>query len=462
LADSSIKVDNTHDDARMIKILGTMSMKGDIRRMSKFIDFPTMPFKVSNALYEFHVAPPVENRTIISDTGTGLTQTQRLQLLEKALPLLKQERCEDYDSWIKCGIALKEFGAVGYRLWNQLSQRSSKYSESACSTKWGSFPEESGISIGSIIHWAREDSGQTIRLESSQPGSINRSEPTVTVFSPNGNLVGHKARLLAKSNFNGPDISIGLPLLDKHTWGLLRGEIFTVGARTGIGKTSFAVGVTKSLLSQRRRVLFFSTEMSSELIINRLLSSYTGLIGDSFKTGNFTEGDHRRLDDGYTWLESIGESLNICDLSSPSIATVKSLTEKYKPDVVVFDHVQHIGGGENVRSTISEFVRGLKDIARDFNCSVLVLSQLRRMFKDPKTGLIPAPQLSDLKECGTIEEESGQVLLLSEMSTEPGTSLCVLMGELAKNRFGECTRVGIEFDRATANFKEIVNSDASQ
>jgi replicative DNA helicase len=76
------------------------------------------------------------------------------------------------------------------------------------------------------------------------------------------------------------------------------------------------------------------------------------------------------------------------------------------------------------------------------------------MFKDPKTGQLPPPQLSDLKESGTIEEESGQVLLLSEMSTEPGTNVCTLMGELAKNRFGECTKLGIEFDRATATFKE--------
>jgi KaiC/GvpD/RAD55 family RecA-like ATPase len=386
-----------------------------------------------------------------------LSQTQRLQMLEKALPLLKQERSENYDSWIKVGMALKEFGIVGYRLWNTFSQRSSKYSEQICADKWRTFNDESGITIGSIIFWAKEDSGQSIRPEPSQSKPIDRQSHIT--FSPNGNLSEHKQRLLSKSEYKGPELSTGMPILDRHTWGLVRGEIFTVAARTGVGKTSFATGLVKQLVSRGKHVLFFSTEMSSELIVNRLLSSYTGINGDAFRTGSFTAEDRQKLDDGYTWLEGIGSRLTICDLSGPSIEVVKGLTEKHKPDVVVFDHIQHIGGGNDVRHTISEFIRGLKDIARNFNCAVLVLSQLRRMFRDYKTGLLPAPQLSDLKESGTIEEESGQVLLLSEMSTEPGTSFCLLLGELAKNRFGECTRVGIEFDRSTAQFKEIINAE---
>jgi len=399
----------------------------------------------------------VTNGQVISDNP--LTQTQRLQMLEKALPLLKTARVENYDDWIKIGMALKEFGMVGFRMWDKWSQQSTKYSAEAISKKWGTFNEESGITIGSIIHWAREDSGQSIRPEPSQPKSINRQSSDGSVFSPNGNLTGHRQRLLSKSGQTGPELSTGLPLLDRHTWGLVRGEIFTVAARTGVGKTSFATGLVKNLIESGKRVLFFSTEMSSELIVNRLLSSYTGVSGNAFRTGQFTDEDRTKLDTGYKWLEGVGNRLTVCDLSGPTIQIVKQLAEMHKPDVLIFDHIQHIGGGNDVRTAISEFTRGLKDVARNYSCAVLVLSQLRRMFRDSKSGLMPAPQLSDLKESGTIEEESGQVLLLSELSQEPGSSVCILLGELAKNRFGECTRVGIEFDRATANFKETVYDD---
>lgn len=402
----------------------------------------------------------VSHSTVISDSK--FTQTQRLQLLEKALPLLKTERIENYDDWIKVGMALKEFGSVGFKLWNEWSKKSDKYSEEINSEKWRTFNEECGVTIGSIIYWAKEDSGKAVRLESSQSGTFNRqSEPVISTFSPNGNLVEHKRLLLSKALSKGPELSTGLPLIDKHTWGFVRGEIFTIAARTGVGKTSFSVALARHLVENGKSVLFFSTEMSSALIVNRMLSSYTKISGDAFKTGQFSTVEENSLDLGYQWLEKVGERLVICDFSNPSIQVVKDLTEQHKPDVIIFDHIQHISGGNDVRKAISDFVRGLKDVARDANCAVLILSQLRRMFRDAKTGLLPPPQLSDLKESGTIEEESGQVLLLSELSAEPGTSVCTLLGELAKNRYGESINVAIEFDRSTANFKETVYDEQS-
>lgn len=402
----------------------------------------------------------VTQGTAVSDSK--FTQTQRLQLLEKALPLLKTERIENYDDWIKVGMALKEFGSVGFRLWNEWSKKSSKYSEEINFEKWRTFNEECKITIGSILYWAKEDSGKTVRLESGQSEYFNRQpDISASVFSPNGNLVSHKRMLLSKALAKGPDLATGLPLIDKHTWGFVRGEIFTIAARTGVGKTSFSVALARNLVEQGKSVLFFSTEMSSALIVNRMLSSYTKVSGDVFKTGQFSETEENSLDSGYRWLESVGERLVICDFSNPSIQMVKQLAETSKPDVIIFDHIQHISGGNDVRKAISDFVRGLKDVARDANCAILVLSQLRRMFRDAKTGLLPPPQLSDLKESGTIEEESGQVLLLSELSAEPGTSVCTLLGELAKNRYGECVSVAIEFDRSTANFKETVYDEQS-
>jgi replicative DNA helicase len=100
-------------------------------------------------------------------------------------------------------------------------------------------------------------------------------------------------------------------------------------------------------------------------------------------------------------------------------------------------------------------LRGLKDIARSLNCAVLALSQIRRLYRDPKTGKEIRPTLSDLKESGTIEEESGAVLLLSILSDEPENPVRCLYSELAKNRYGPLAIIGIEFNKLTATFKNM-------
>jgi KaiC/GvpD/RAD55 family RecA-like ATPase len=448
-----VRIDSTHDDARMIKMLGTVSMKGEVRRVSRFLDLPVLPYR-RGTLPDIEHRAAEKNARICSE----IPNSSRLRMLEKAIQELSPARCDDYDTWVKVGIACKEFGAAGFKLWDEWSKTSSKYSAGETEKKWRSFDDEPKITVGSVVHWAREDGG---RANSGQP---DQSKPVhrLTVFTPNGNLLGHRERLLHKAQHPRPEISLGLPILDGHTWGLHRGEIYTIAARTGVGKTSFAACVIKNNLLAGKRVLIFSTETSVDNIINRLLSSYTGVSGNAFRTGVFSEDDRKRLDDGYKWLENVGNRFMACDASGPSLAAVRLLAETLNPDLLVFDHIQRIGGGTDARYAISEFVRGLKNIARDTNCAVLALSQLRRMFRDYKTGLMPPPQLSDLKESGTIEEESGQVLLLSEYSTGTDTSGSILIGELAKNRYGEPARVAIEFDRATARFNENVNVALSE
>ncbi len=458
LCDSSIKIDNTQDNPRMIKLLGTMSMKGEVHRLSRFMDIPTPPYLDSDALDHVELEAPVKKAGQVV-TDYSLTQTQRLQMLEKALPLLKKERVDDYDSWIKIGMACKEFGLVGFRLWDVWSKKSDKYSDETTDTKWRTFDEQSGITIGSIIHWAREDSGQAIRPESSQSQSSDRQSLANDdiLFSPNGNLSKHKEWLFKAAAQGKPEFSLGLPVLDGHTWGYHRGEVYIIGAGPGVGKTSLIASVVNRALQQDKRVLFFSTEMSRERIINCLLSSYCAISGYSFISGKFTEENKKRLDDGYKWLEGIGDRLTICDVSSPTFELIQELPAKLKPDVIVFDHIQHIDGGNDERIAISKYTKGLKNAARDANCAVLILSQFRRLYRDPKTSLMPAPQLSDLKGSGTLEQVAGQVLLLSEHSVEPGTDITILIGELAKNRFGNKARIGIEFDRSTSSFKETLD-----
>jgi replicative DNA helicase len=251
-------------------------------------------------------------------------------------------------------------------------------------------------------------------------------------------------------------MSIGLSVIDKHTWGLRRGEIFTIAARPGVGKTSIAISITARLAREGKRILFFTSEMSIDSTYDRLLQVLSGLPGDKFATGTFTDDDKTRLDAAYEELKGFGVRLALCDACSPDIEQVKKVARDVKPDLLIYDHIQHIGGEtDGARANVSKFVRGLKDIARELGCAVLALSQIRRLLKDLKTGKEVRPTISDLKESGTIEEESGAVLLLSVLSEEPDSPIRCLYTELAKNRYGPVTVVGTEFDKFTANFKDM-------
>ena len=209
-----------------------------------------------------------------------------------------------------------------------------------------------------------------------------------------------------------------------------------------------------------KRVLYFTSEMSVDSTYDRLLQVLSGLSGDKFTTGKFTDEDGIKLDAAYAELKGFGERLTLCDAASPKIEQVRRTAEKVKPDLLIYDHIQHIGGAADAaRSNVSAFVKGLKDIARDGNCAVLALSQIRRLYKDPKTGKEVKPTLSDLKESGTIEEESGAVLLLSILSEESDSPIRCLYSELAKNRYGPITVVGVEFNKFTAHFKDIEDTE---
>jgi replicative DNA helicase len=268
-------------------------------------------------------------------------------------------------------------------------------------------------------------------------------------------LDDHKKRLFGRKNAV-PEMPIGLTIVDRSTWGLRRGEIFTIAARPSIGKTSIAVSIAARLARAGQRVLFFTSEMSVDSTYDRLLQVLSGVPGDKFNTGAFTNEDRARLDVAYGELKQFEDRLAICDSTSPNIAQVHKTAVKYRPDLLIYDHIQHIGGeGDSGREKVSRFVRGLKDVARELNCAVLALSQIRRLYRDPKTGKEVRPTLSDLKESGTIEEESGAVMLFSILSDEPSNPVRCIYAELAKNRFGPLAVIGIEFDKLTDSWKDM-------
>lgn len=265
----------------------------------------------------------------------------------------------------------------------------------------------------------------------------------INLITPANAMQGYLLRRAERLQRKGPEIATGFKRLDELTGGLRRQELFTVAARTGRGKTSFAIGLIPGLIRQGKRVLFFTTEMSHDAIYDRLLQR---LSVEAKASGSCPED----------MLASFGENFVISDETSPTTARAREIANLVKPDVLIFDHIQHVGGNaDNQRAMVSLLVRGLKDIGRDLNCGIICISQLRRMFINPKTKEEQIPTLGDLKESGTIEEESAQVLLLSSINGELGMGKTLIRAELAKNRYGELATIPMEFDMIHSHYREI-------
>jgi KaiC/GvpD/RAD55 family RecA-like ATPase len=414
-----VKLDATHDHARLVKLLGTMSTKGDTTewRVSRFIDIPSLPYRRNKVLERIRAC------------ATGVDTQAPTQAVSNTV----------YASRSESDFAL----AVHYK-------------------KAGLSREDTLAALGKHVLGRNDRKDDHVRIVEKVFGSPEvlavqeGLKVPLQYVTPNGSLDDHRARLLERSKYQNPEMPIGLAVIDKHTWGLRRGEIFTIAARPGVGKTSIAISIAARLAREGKRILFFTSEMSVDSTYDRLLQVLSGLPGDKFTTGTFTDDDRKRLDAAYEELKGFGIRLALCDACSPDIEQVKRVAREVKPDLLIYDHIQHIGGEtDGARANVSKFVRGLKDISRELSCAVLALSQIRRLLKDLKTGKEVRPTLSDLKESGTIEEESGAVLLLSVLSEELDSPVRCLYSELAKNRYGPITVVGVEFDKFTAHFKDM-------
>src|SRR5260221_376901 len=406
-----VTLDATFDTARMVKLLGTMSTKGDRAnwRHSRFIDCPVVPDQRNTVLERIESCAPVAKTSV----PTAFKNTVYASRSESDFALAVHYK--------KAGLSKEDALAALKTHALGRNDRTDDHKR--------------------IVQKVFDDGQDTLQGNDSKVSELQYS-------TPGDKLDEHKARLLNRKNFAAPEMGLGLTVIDRHTWGLRRGEIFTIAARPGIGKTSIAESIAVRIASSGKRILYFTSEMSIDSTYDRLLQVLSGLSGDKFTTGRFAPEDGVRLDAAYEELRGFGERLTICDACSPDIKQVNSLASKLLPDLLIYDHIQHIGGAADAaRSNVSHFVKGLKDIARGLNCAILALSQIRRLYKDPKTGKEVRPTLSDLKESGTIEEESAAVLLLSILSEQPDSAIRCLYSDLAKNRYGPITVVGVEFDK---------------
>lgn len=220
-------------------------------------------------------------------------------------------------------------------------------------------------------------------------------------------------------------VTTGLTDLDHKLGGLHNSDLLILAARPSMGKTSLAVNVAYNAAKAYAEsggeegaiVGFFSLEMSADQLATRIIADESGISGDDIRKGNIKETDFRKFAEAANKMSQI--PLHIDDTPALSIGAVRTRARRLKRQhglgMLVIDYLQLLQGSGSAQSSgnrvleISEITRGLKAIAKELNIPVIALSQLSRAVeqRDDKR-----PMLSDLRESGSIEQDSDVVMFI--------------------------------------------------
>ncbi len=277
----------------------------------------------------------------------------------------------------------------------------------------------------------------------------------------------------------GPDrdkyagIPTGFTYLDTVLTGMGRSDLIILAARPGMGKTSFALNIATNVAKKQKiPVAIFSLEMTKDQLTSRILSAEAGIDSQAFRTGKLKEED---WDDLARASEMLHDApIYMDDTSGITIPEVKAKIRRInqdpsRPDIglVIIDYLQLMTSGrrtENRVQEISDITRNLKIMAKELNVPVIALSQLSRSAEKATGRSDHRPQLSDLRDSGSIEQDADVVLFLyrqayynshqdgaEEQQADERTAECIV----AKNRHGETSTVQLGWDGAHTRFMNL-------
>jgi len=215
-------------------------------------------------------------------------------------------------------------------------------------------------------------------------------------------------------SFEGDVLFTGYKALDNRLGGLRRSDMIVLAARPSLGKTSLAMGIARNAaVNQKARVAIFSIEMSHEQIVQRFLASEAGVDSHRLRLGEQTEAEERRMMDATGVLSEA--PIYIDDSPVLSVMEMKSKARQLNfekgVDLLIIDYIQlmHGNGRDNRVQEMTEISRSIKEMARELNVPVIAVSQLSRAAEQR---LSHRPQLSDLRESGSIEQDADVVMFI--------------------------------------------------
>lgn len=253
----------------------------------------------------------------------------------------------------------------------------------------------------------------------------------------------------------------GFKMLDDLLGGFQKSDLVVFAGRPGMGKTSWILTVALQLARRDQRVAIFTMEMGVEQLVQRLISMETGIQIQNLRMANISAREQTRL------TEAIGRIANLPLFidDTPSITPIEMRTKsrrlqhEHGLDIVIVDYMQLMSAGkayENNRvQEISFISRSLKELARELNVCLLSTAQLSRAVEQRQD---KRPQLSDLRESGTIEQDADAVMFLyRDEYYNPDTTEFPNQAEvnLAKHRHGPTGKVQLYFEKSITKFMDV-------
>ena len=292
---------------------------------------------------------------------------------------------------------------------------------------------------------------------------------------------------MASSAYKNEEGIVGVPTglrdLDNMLGGLHKSDLVIIAGRPSMGKTALATNIafnaSKRILEKQKKssVTFFSLEMSSEQLSTRILSEQSRITSSNIRRGKINQDEFEKFIETSKNLENL--PLFIDDTPAITISTLSNRARRIKRlhglDLIIVDYIQLMKSGnyrnEGRVQEVAEITQGLKAIAKELNVPVLALSQLSRAVeqRDDKK-----PQLSDLRESGSIEQDADVVgfvfreeYYLEKLEPRAGTAehvewqekMSIIHGQaeliIGKQRHGPTGIVRLEFESAFTKFKDV-------
>ncbi len=252
--------------------------------------------------------------------------------------------------------------------------------------------------------------------------------------------------------------------LDKVLGGLQKSDLLIIAGRPGSGKTGFMLSAAKNAAqTHRKHIAIFSLEMGNEQLVQRLIAQETGIDAQRLRLGDLNEQELPLFSHAVNVLSDIPIFLDDTPALTPLQlrAKCRRLQQEYGLDLVIVDYLQLMQGegrNENRVQEVSYISRSLKTLARELNVPVLAGAQLSRAIEQRTD---KRPQLSDLRESGSLEQDSDIVMFIhrSDMYGQEGGRTNVAEIIVSKHRNGPTGSVELVFLDRLAKFENAVTRD---
>ena len=252
--------------------------------------------------------------------------------------------------------------------------------------------------------------------------------------------------------------------LDRLTCGFQGSDLILLGGRPSMGKTALAFNVAANAARMGHALLIFSLEMAEGQVIDRMISSESGVNNMKFKTGNFSTEDWERINKAssrvYDWPIHIDDSASLTYMEI--VRRSRRSKKEHDIELIIIDYLQYITGekGQGKNYEIESITRNLKAMAKDLNTPVLLLSQLNRQC-EARPNPHKRPMLSDLRDSGAIEQDADLVLFMYRPerygendkggNAQPGVAEI----NIAKHRNGPLGTVRLQWSERITRFDNL-------